>query len=160
MPCQNCNSERVLLISGILDDNFFACINNKNYIGYIPDNLGIGWRERISFDYCLNCGQIQGNFPMPTIDLEKEEPKPEIKVGMNIIIMPRNIYKRKNRKTGTITDMTADTIKVGIDKEFDEKTFDLTDVKCYVCADNKTVEIYIKTPKEKEKEKEKENVGY
>lgn len=104
----------------------------------------------LNFYLCLECGRIQKDFPMRITDLEKGELKPEIKKGMSVIIMPRNIYKRKNRKSGTIMDVSADTIKVGIDKEFEEKTFAMSDVRCYVCADNKTIEMYIKTPKEKD----------
>ena len=36
----------------------------REYSGYVPDNLGIGYNNDIKFSYCLDCGQIQCQFPM------------------------------------------------------------------------------------------------
>jgi hypothetical protein len=39
--------------------------------GYVPDDLGIGGGDDVHFAYCLDCGQIQGTFPLPPTRLEE-----------------------------------------------------------------------------------------
>jgi hypothetical protein len=39
--------------------------------GYVPDDLGIGGGDYVEFDYCLDCGQLQGKFPLPPANIEK-----------------------------------------------------------------------------------------
>jgi hypothetical protein len=40
--------------------------------GYVPRDLGIGGRgDDVHFDYCLDCGQILGNFPLPMARMEE-----------------------------------------------------------------------------------------
>jgi hypothetical protein len=39
--------------------------------GYVPDDMGIGGGDYVEFDYCLQCGQIQGRFPRGITSLEK-----------------------------------------------------------------------------------------
>jgi len=65
MQCQKCESQRVVSIMGKTSD-MFAMTSEKgeSYEGYVPDNIGIGSGDYIEFDYCLNCGQIQGSFPV------------------------------------------------------------------------------------------------
>lgn len=70
MPCQRCNSNRVVSISGKCDDRFFASSNGNQYDGYVPYDLGIGGGDNIDFDLCLECGQIQGEFPMEPAKIE------------------------------------------------------------------------------------------
>lgn len=63
--CQNCESERILKIQGKCSDRFGMWGNNgQEYYGYVPDNIGIGGNDNIEFSYCLECGQIQGEFPV------------------------------------------------------------------------------------------------
>ena len=35
--------------------------------GYVPENLNIGGGDYIEFTYCLQCGKIQGDFPITEI---------------------------------------------------------------------------------------------
>ena len=67
MECQSCGSERILSISGKVSDKFVLWLynnNEKEYDGYVPDDLEIGGNDYIEFNYCLECGQIQGDFPV------------------------------------------------------------------------------------------------
>jgi hypothetical protein len=54
-------------------------INGKEGDGYVPDDIGIGGGDYITFTYCLDCGKIQGDFPISqeavngAIDQEWEE---------------------------------------------------------------------------------------
>jgi len=53
---------------------FFAKVDGKDdYHGYVPDDIGIGGNDYVKFKYCLNCGQIQGKFPIPESELETVE---------------------------------------------------------------------------------------
>ena len=39
--------------------------------GYVPRDLGIGGGDDVHFAYCLDCGQIQGKFPVPATEMEE-----------------------------------------------------------------------------------------
>ncbi len=68
--CKNCNSVRIVSVSAKCSDLcFFETIGFESD-GYVPSNFGIGGGDYVEFDYCLECGQIQGEFPI------KFEPKP------------------------------------------------------------------------------------
>jgi len=73
LECISCGSERVVSVLGKVSD--MCCIstyeNEKN--GYVPDELGIGGGDHIEFDYCLECGQIQGSFPVMDVEWEEDE---------------------------------------------------------------------------------------
>jgi hypothetical protein len=44
---------------------------NRHLHDYVPSDLGIGGGDDVQFDYCLDCGQIQGKFPLPTAGMEE-----------------------------------------------------------------------------------------
>ena len=46
---------------------------DKEHNGYVLDdiNIGGGFGDYIDLDYCLNCGQIQGEWPCRETQLEK-----------------------------------------------------------------------------------------
>jgi hypothetical protein len=37
----------------------------------VPRDLGIGGEDDVHFLYCLDCGQIQGKFPVPPTAIEQ-----------------------------------------------------------------------------------------
>lgn len=43
----------------------------KEKDGYVPSDMGIGGGDYIEFEWCLDCGQIQGTFPRLMTELEK-----------------------------------------------------------------------------------------
>jgi hypothetical protein len=71
MKCSTCDSEKIADISGKCSDLFnMSCISEGlNYHGYVPNNMNIGGGDYIEFRYCLDCGQIQGKWP---VDLSEE----------------------------------------------------------------------------------------
>jgi hypothetical protein len=77
--CKRCSSTRILSISGKCSDCFgmlWYDENNKpkEYDGYVPDWTKIGGGDYIEFKYCMECGQIQGEFPItPEVEDEEEE---------------------------------------------------------------------------------------
>lgn len=74
--CENCDSKRIMSVSGKCSDMFSAQYKEMGYEGYVLANLNISDNEDyIDFDFCLNCGKIQGEFPVevPLELLEEEE---------------------------------------------------------------------------------------
>jgi hypothetical protein len=78
MNCQKCNSERIASISGKCSDCCHCSIGDRDDEGYVPYDLGVGGGDYIKFKWCLDCGQIQGNFPCPSSDIEKDITDEEI----------------------------------------------------------------------------------
>ena len=68
MECQRCESTRVLEIQAKCNDMFSMWMDEKEYQGYVPDEIGIGGGDYIEFAYCLDCGQIQKDFPLDIED--------------------------------------------------------------------------------------------
>lgn len=73
MSCQKCNSERVASVGGKTSDMCFVSLGNKEHDGYVPYKMNIGGGDYIEFQYCLDCGQIQGEFPLPPCEIEENE---------------------------------------------------------------------------------------
>ena len=77
MNCQKCKSDRVASINGKTSDCCFFCYKGKEQDGYVPSDIGVddGGGDYIEFDYCLECGQIQGDFPIadPTFDDDDDD---------------------------------------------------------------------------------------
>lgn len=70
MSCQKCGNSRVARVfAHSRDCNDFE-INGNEHNGYVPSDMGIGRSDDVSFSYCLECGQIQGTFPLPKCELE------------------------------------------------------------------------------------------
>jgi len=49
---------------------FNCSLGEHSHNGYVPNDLGIGDGDYLEFDLCLDCGQIQGDFPLPSSKLE------------------------------------------------------------------------------------------
>jgi len=75
MACKNCGSERILSVNGKCSDCCSLSFNNVDQVDYNPGDCGIGSGDYIRFELCLNCGQIQGDFPIedPTFSLWDED---------------------------------------------------------------------------------------
>lgn len=73
--CQKCQSKRIADISAKCSDMFCASVGGKDYDGYVPKDMGFAdkYGDYVAFKYCLDCGQIQGKFPLKETKLEKGE---------------------------------------------------------------------------------------
>lgn len=71
MACK-CGSERIANVTAKCSD--MCCIDfaGTEYDGYVPDDMGIGdgSGDYVTFSYCLDCGTIQGQFPLPPTSME------------------------------------------------------------------------------------------
>lgn len=71
MACQKCKSNRVLSVNAKCSDLCFLDIGNKEKNGYVPRGMGIGGGDSVRFEMCLDCGQVQGTFPIPQTEMEE-----------------------------------------------------------------------------------------
>jgi hypothetical protein len=66
--CSKCDSHRLAAISGKCSDRcYFMLLSNpdRTHDGYVPNGIGLADEsDYVEFVYCLNCGQIQGEFPV------------------------------------------------------------------------------------------------
>lgn len=72
MSCSKCSSDRIAKVSAKCSD--CCCVkfpDDEDYRdGYVPYNVGIGGGDYIEIDWCMDCGQIQGDFP---VEVPEEE---------------------------------------------------------------------------------------
>jgi len=68
MKCQKCKSNKVLSLSAKCDDRCLVRYKEFEKEGYPPDT-SISGGDYIDIDFCLECGQVQGEFPDYKLDL-------------------------------------------------------------------------------------------
>lgn len=73
MKCQRCNSERVLGFNAKCSDMFSASVQEREFEGYVPHELGLGGGDYLEGHLCLDCGQLQGKFPKELQELDEDE---------------------------------------------------------------------------------------
>ncbi len=66
MKCDKCGSERVAGVNGKCSDMCHYTLGDFEMDGYVPKKVGIGGGDYLDFDYCLDCGKLQGKFPVET----------------------------------------------------------------------------------------------
>jgi hypothetical protein len=69
--CQRCSSLRLARILAHCSDMCSVDLAGRHEYGYVPRDLGIGGGDDVQLTYCLDCGQIQGKFPLPPIQMEE-----------------------------------------------------------------------------------------
>ncbi len=65
--CQRCGSVRLVGVNGKTSDmcNLINRETGAEIVDYVPPNIGLGRDEDyIEFEYCADCGQMQGKFPV------------------------------------------------------------------------------------------------
>ena len=68
-----CTHSRTASVNAKCSDLCFVRIKEtaQERDGYVPDDMGIGGGDCIDFDYCLECGQMVGEWPLPKTELEQ-----------------------------------------------------------------------------------------
>jgi hypothetical protein len=46
-------------------------MGDRELVGYVPTDMGVGGDDYVEFTFCLHCGQIQSEFPRKTTALER-----------------------------------------------------------------------------------------
>jgi len=66
--CQRCVSDRIMTASAKCSDLGWVSLENTSppieRQGYIPGDLNIGGGDYLEIDVCLDCGQLQGKWPI------------------------------------------------------------------------------------------------
>ena len=69
MACK-CGSKRIASVNSKSSDLNFVSIGTNENDGYLPSDMGIGGGDYVEFKWCLDCGQIQGKWPVKPTELE------------------------------------------------------------------------------------------
>ena len=77
--CQKCASRRLAHASCRCDDKFCIVMTNAQhqfFEGPIPTDLGLDMQTSLKGDYleiqyCMSCGHLQGQWPLPETGVEK-----------------------------------------------------------------------------------------
>ena len=69
--CVKCASERIAHINAKCKDLCFVDIGGQEHDGYVPSDMGIGGGDYVEIDLCLNCGHVQGDWPLTETKLER-----------------------------------------------------------------------------------------
>lgn len=69
--CSKCASERIAHINAKCSDLCFVDVGGQEHDGYVPSDMGIGGGSYVEIDLCLNCGHVQGDWPLPETKLER-----------------------------------------------------------------------------------------
>jgi hypothetical protein len=67
MNCQRCKSIRLLNVCAKTSDCVYFRLGQAEHHDYIPHELNLGDGDYVHFAICLDCGQIQGEYPRPPI---------------------------------------------------------------------------------------------
>ena len=65
LNCLRCGSKRILGVGGKCSDLCDLWYGEQTMDGYVPEGLNIGGGDYIEFRLCLECGQVQDQFPVP-----------------------------------------------------------------------------------------------
>ena len=72
----NCKSDRIAFINGKTSDMCNFQYKDINTEGYVPRLIiGDQYGDYIEFEFCLECGKIQGDFPISDKAVEKSVEK-------------------------------------------------------------------------------------
>ena len=74
LNCQGCGSGRTAHVLAHCSDMCGVQVSGRRVHGHVPRDLGIGGGDDVQFTYCLDCGRIQGTFPLTRIRLEDGRP--------------------------------------------------------------------------------------
>lgn len=78
MNCDKCDSKRILQVSAKSSDCCGVSLCGVSHDGYLPKDLGVGGGDYVEFRLCLDCGKVQGNFPLPKTSLEQTDDNEDI----------------------------------------------------------------------------------
>jgi len=73
--CHRCKSDRIAEFSAKCSDLGWTKIGDSEMDGYIPHDMGVGGGDYLEITVCLDCGQLQGTWPLPETKLERKSKK-------------------------------------------------------------------------------------
>jgi len=73
MSCQKCYNDRIFEVAGKSSDLNNFSFKGKEDDGYLPTVKGICGGDYFDMKICLECGQVQGSFPLPDPKIGDDE---------------------------------------------------------------------------------------
>jgi len=73
MSCDVCGSNRILSVTAKCSDCCAVDFNGADQSDYVPSDCGIGGYDYISFQLCLQCGKVQGEFPLDDPEFSQKD---------------------------------------------------------------------------------------
>ena len=64
MKCDKCESNRILSVGACCSDLCSVEFNGVGQSNYVPRDIGLGGGDYVEFNVCLECGKVQGQFPI------------------------------------------------------------------------------------------------
>jgi hypothetical protein len=61
--CQRCGAVAIVEVCGKTSDMCNMQHLHREFDGYVLRDMGVGQDDYLEFEFCVNCGQIQGEFP-------------------------------------------------------------------------------------------------
>lgn len=89
--CQRCKSARVLSVCTKSSDLNHFELHGRERNGYVLGDLGVGEGDYLDFEVCLDCGQMQGEYPRPPTIMETTLSLDEFLVAASELPEPFNI---------------------------------------------------------------------
>jgi hypothetical protein len=77
--CTECRSQRLVSVLSHAADRHLVKMGNVEHCDYLPKDMGIGGGDDNHFTLCLNCGQVQGAWPVAETQIEKKKKEQEEK---------------------------------------------------------------------------------
>ena len=79
MSCESCGSDRIASVDAKCSDRFSMDIDDRNVVkgDYVPRDYNIGGGDYVRFGYCLDCGQMEGEWPVEPSEIEETETEDE-----------------------------------------------------------------------------------
>jgi hypothetical protein len=71
MSCKRCSSERIVCVDSYYDE-LSLIVREYTYSDLTPADLKLGGTSYFHFLLCMNCGQVQGTFPLPLAKFETD----------------------------------------------------------------------------------------
>ena len=76
----------------------------------VPDGLGVGSGEYVEFSWCLRCGQIQGEFPIPQSVIDGAFAAPDEDDDF-VVTDPRPVLRQVGGMSVVNGDADMDTLR-------------------------------------------------
>ena len=70
IKCQTCDGARLCYVRVKSSDQNILDLPHASHQGYVPRDMNIGGDDYLRMIYCLDCGQIQGDWPLPPTGME------------------------------------------------------------------------------------------
>ena len=67
--CQKCKSENIINLSAKCSDMCFTTYKSFEKDGYVPHIVPLGGGDYVQITVCIECGQVQGDFPISEEDV-------------------------------------------------------------------------------------------